>query len=270
MARPASFLDVATAVFFHAHPDDEAIATGGTMAKMASEGHRVVLVTATRGELGETPPGSVAPGETLADARERELDAACRILGVTRREFLGYRDSGMAGEPTNEDASCFWKADVEEASAKLASLLVEENADVFTTYDEHGGYGHPDHIQVHRVGIRAAELAGTPAVYMATQNRDAVLELMDRAEELGVEPPSADGLDVDHFGEPASRITNAVDVSGFLGEKKDAMRAHASQIADSSFFLSMTDEVFALVWGTEWYIKVGSPPLTEMSASLLG
>jgi LmbE family N-acetylglucosaminyl deacetylase len=261
---------VATAVFFHAHPDDEAIATGGTMAKMASEGHRVVLVTATRGELGETPPGSVEPGETLADARERELDAACRILGVARREFLGYRDSGMAGEPTNDDPSSFWKADLEEAASRLASILKEEKADVFTTYDEHGGYGHPDHVQVHRVGIRAAQLARTPGAFMATMNRDNVIGLMSRAEELGFDPPGGDSRDFENFGEPASRITTAVDVSDFLGEKKDAMRAHASQIADSSFFLSMSDEVFALVWGTEWYIKVGSSSLPEMSTSLLG
>jgi len=149
---------MATAVFFHAHPDDEAIATGGTMAKMAKAGHRVVLVTATRGELGLTPEGTIREGETLAAARERELEIACKALGVTRREFLGYRDSGMAGDESNEDPSCFWKADVEEASQRLARLLDEEHADVLTIYDEHGGYGHPDHIQVHRVGARAGEI----------------------------------------------------------------------------------------------------------------
>src|ERR1700722_6993121 len=157
---------MATIVFFHAHPDDEAIATGGTMAKMASEGHRVVLVTATRGELGEVPEGALKDGETLGEVREKELAAASRALGVSRLEFLGYRDSGMLGESTNEDSVSFWQATLEE-----------ENAQVLTTYDEHGGYGHPDHVQVHRVGVRAAEIAKTPLVFLATPNRDAIRDL---------------------------------------------------------------------------------------------
>jgi LmbE family N-acetylglucosaminyl deacetylase len=260
---------VTTAVFFHAHPDDEAIATGGTMAKMASEGHRVVLVTATRGELGEVPDGMLEEGETLADLRDGELALACRALGVSRREFLGYRDSGMAGEPSNEDPSCFWKADLEEASQRLASLLKEESAQVLTVYDEHGGYGHPDHIQVHRVGVRAGEIAGIPAVFMATMNRDRVLELRSQAADLGIRDLEENGLQVDSFGEPAARMTAAVDVTGFLAAKKSAMRAHASQISDNSFFLSMPDVAFGLAFGTEWYIRVGSDPAGQLSTSLL-
>jgi len=261
---------VATAVFFHAHPDDEVIATGGTMAKMASEGHRVILVTATRGELGEMPEGILENGESVADRRERELEAASRSLGVARGEFLEYKDSGMAGKPSNDDPESFWQADLEEASRRLAAILDEERADVLTVYDEHGGYGHPDHIQVHRVGVRAAELAGTPSVFMATQNRDRVQELMSNAAELGVQPPDNEGgLDVDTFGEPAERITTAVDVTEFLDSKRQAMRAHASQITEDSFFLSMPDDVFALVWGTEWYIKLGASPSEELSGSLL-
>src|ERR1700722_5343182 len=168
---------MATIVFFHAHPDDEAIATAGTMAKMASEGHRVVLVTATRGELGEVPEGVLTEGETLGEVREKELALASEVLGVSRLEFLGYRDSGMLGESTNEDSDSFWRADLEEASGRLASILEEENAQVLTTYDEHGGYGHPDHVQVHRVGVRAAEIAKTPLVFLATPNRDAIRDL---------------------------------------------------------------------------------------------
>lgn len=260
---------MATAVFFHAHPDDEAIATGGTMAKMASEGHRVILVTATRGELGEVPPGMLEDGEELADLRKLELDRACKALGVSRMEFLGYRDSGMLGEETNKDPVSFWQADLEEASRRLASILEEEHAEVLTTYDEHGGYGHPDHIQVHRVGVRAAEIAGTPRVFLATMNRDRVRELMDNAAELGVEPPDQDGMDFDTFGEPAARITTAVDVSGFLDSKKLAMQAHESQISESSFFLSMPDEAFAAIWGTEWFIRLGTTPSEPLETSLL-
>jgi LmbE family N-acetylglucosaminyl deacetylase len=260
---------MATAVFFHAHPDDEAIATGGTMAKMASQGHRVVLVTATRGELGETPQDIVKPGEDLAEVRDRELAEACGILGVNRREFLGYRDSGMAGEESNSDPTCFGQADIEEAASRLASLLEEERADVLTIYDEHGGYGHPDHIQVHRVGKRAGEIARTPAVFMSTMNRDRVKELMDKAANLGIEQPPGDGADMDAFGEPSVRITNEVDVSQFLSQKRGAMRVHASQISETSFFLSMNDEVFELVWGIESYIKVGVEPTGEISTSLI-
>lgn len=259
---------MSTAVFFHAHPDDESIATGGTMAKMASEGHRVVCVTATRGELGLVPDGGLADGDTLADLREREIEKACRLLGVHRGEFLGYRDSGMAGDPTNEDADSFWMADLDEAARRLADVLDEEDADILTIYDEHGGYGHPDHIKVHTVGLRAAEVAKkTPDVYVATQNRDRVTELFAQAEELGVETPDIDDFDVDHFGVPASELTTAIDVTGFLEEKKEAMRAHASQIAETSFFLSMPDEIYAMVWGTEWYTKHGSEPTGELAGS---
>ncbi len=163
---------MATAVFFHAHPDDEVMTTGGTMAKMAAAGHRVVLVTATRGELGETPEGGLDPGETLADRRTRELAAACATLGVSRQIFLDYHDSGMAGEASNDAPGSFWVADVTTAAQRLAAVVREEQAAVLTIYDEHGNYGHPDHIQVHRVGLRAGELAGTGRVYMATINRD--------------------------------------------------------------------------------------------------
>src|SRR5450755_4189989 len=165
---------MATLVTFHAHPDDESIATGGTMARAKSEGHRVVLVLATRGELGEFSPDALAPGETLTERRVAETQAAADVLGVDRVEFLGYRDSGMAGEPTNDDDGAFARADVDEAAQRLADILRDENADVLTVYDDHGGYGHPDHVQVHRVGVRAAELAGTKRVYEQTTSREHV------------------------------------------------------------------------------------------------
>src|SRR4051794_18353832 len=164
-----------TLVTFHAHPDDEAIATGGVMAKAKADGHRVVLVVATKGELGEVGDGVLAPNEILAERRVVETQAAADVLGVDRVEFLGYHDSGMMGEATNDAPGSFWSADVEEAGARLADLLREERADVITIYDERGNYGHPDHIQVHRVGHRAAELAGTPQVFEATMNHDYIV-----------------------------------------------------------------------------------------------
>ena len=177
---------MATLVSFHAHPDDEAIACGGTMAMAAAAGHRVVLVTATAGECGEVPDGILAPGETLGERRQKELADAATILGVARVEILGYRDSGMIGTKENEDPGCFWQTPVDEAAARLARILAEERPDVFTVYDEHGNYGHPDHIQVHRVGVRAAEMAAVERVYEATMNRDHFRRLMTRAAELGL------------------------------------------------------------------------------------
>jgi len=149
-------------VCFHAHPDDEVITTGGVMRLAADAGHRVVLVTATDGALGEVPDGLLAAGERLVDRRRRELQASARALGVHRLEMLGYPDSGMAGTPDNARAEAFCNVDVEVAASALAQVLVQEGADVLTVYDPHGNYGHPDHVQVHVVGVRAAQLAGSP------------------------------------------------------------------------------------------------------------
>lgn len=250
---------MATVVFLHAHPDDETIITGGTMAGLAEGGHRVVLVTATRGELGEIPQGILNAGESLAERRDAELATACRLLGVSRQVFLGYHDSGMAGEATNERDGSFAAADVDDAGARLASILTEEDADVLVTYDEHGGYGHPDHVQVHRVGLRGAELAGTPAVYMATVDRDHMLKLVAESRNVDWEPPEGAIDGVDTMGEPGDRITTEVDVSPWIDRKRQAMRAHASQIAEESFFLAMPEDVFRWVWGQEWYIRIVPP-----------
>jgi LmbE family N-acetylglucosaminyl deacetylase len=260
---------MATAVFFHAHPDDEAIATGGTMAKLAAEGHRVVLVTATRGELGETPDGLLRAGESLAERRAGELAAACEVLGVARQEFLGYGDSGMAGEPTNDDPACFWRADVEDAATRLADLLREESADVLVAYDENGVYGHPDHIQVHRVGLRAGKLAATARVYMATINRDYLQSLSGRAAELGLPDPGEEDARFENLGVQSHRITTEVDVSAHVGAKRRAMKAHASQISDTSFFLALPDDAFTAVWGREWYIRVPTDAAAPVEDSLL-
>jgi LmbE family N-acetylglucosaminyl deacetylase len=178
-----------TIVSFHAHPDDESIGTGGTLARASDAGHRVVLVLATRGELGEPVPGVLDEGEQLTLRRTAEVFESAAILGVHRVEFLGYTDSGMAGDPTNDAPWCFAQADVEHAARRLAVILGEEQPDVLTVYDDDGGYGHPDHIQVHRVGIRAAELVGVPVVAQGTINRDVVREAMARAGEMGVDVP---------------------------------------------------------------------------------
>jgi LmbE family N-acetylglucosaminyl deacetylase len=176
------------------------------------------------------------------------------------------------GTPENDKPGSFWTADVDEAAKKLAAILEEERADVLTIYDDHGGYGHPDHIQVHRVGAAAGAMARTPRVFQGTMNRDqlrkGMQEMAERMREEGVENAEVPDLG-DEFGSPEAIITAAVDVSPYLEHKRNAMRAHASQIGEQSFFLTMPDEAFARGFGTEWFIRDGQGPgITE--TDLLG
>ena len=263
---------MATAVFFHAHPDDEALSTGGTMSLASRAGHRVVLVCATDGSLGETPGLDDSHSPTaaqLAEMRETELHTAAGLLGVHRVVMLGYRDSGMAGDPANEDPDCFWQADDLEAAERLAEVLGDEQADLLTCYDANGTYGHPDHIKVHRVGVRAAELAGVGVVYEATLHRDhfrsSMKELMRMAAEAGIDPIREQDqaefeaeLDGGTVGVEGTRITHHIDVRAALDAKRAAIRAHASQIPADSFFVALPDEAFELAFGTEWFIRRGA------------
>ena len=255
-----------TLVCLHAHPDDEAIATAGAMALAKAEGHRVVLVVATRGEHGEVEEDFLAPGEQLGLRRVDETLDAARILGADRVEFLGYVDSGMMGESTNDHPYSFWRQPVDHAAARLAAILRDEAASpvVLTVYDDNGNYGHPDHIQVHRVGVRAAEMVEGVRVFEATMNRDefrrSSAEWREAAEQADL--PTEDLPDVNEastFGKPEAEITHRVDVSHFADVKRAAMKAHASQIPETSFFLKLPDEVFARAFGTEWYIEHGHP-----------
>jgi LmbE family N-acetylglucosaminyl deacetylase len=248
---------VASLVVLHAHPDDESIQTGGTMAKAAADGHRVTLVVATRGEHGEIVPGVLDDGEQLGLRRVEETYRSAELLGAHRIEFLGYVDSGMMGEPTNDHPASFWQADVEHAARRLALILEEEQADVLTYYDENGGYGHPDHIKVHQVGRRAGELAGTPRRFMATMNRDFIIELIRARLDSGdLDLGDADSPEIDeeNFGQPAERITHQIDVTRHVVAKRASMRAHASQIADDHFFLALPDDAFEISFGQEWFI----------------
>ncbi|MGI8937224.1 MAG: PIG-L family deacetylase [Iamia sp.] len=264
---------MATLVCFHAHPDDEAIGTGGIMSLAAAAGHRVVLVVATRGERGEIVPDVLGEGEQLALRRTAEVYASAETLGVDRVEFLGYVDSGMMGEPSNDEPWTFWQADVDAAARRLAVILTEEAADALTVYDDHGGYGHPDHIQVHRVGRRAAELAGVTRVLEGTMNRTA-LKAMVAAQAAGeggfelpegVEPPNPDEMDL---GVEEHELTHRADVTAAAGAKRASLLAHRSQVADDHFFLAMPEEMFALTMGTEWFI--GHGPVDDADSPLRG
>ncbi len=230
------------------------------MARAHAEGHRVVLVVATGGEHGEMP-ADLVEGETLANRRAAETRTSAIELGIDRVEFLGYHDSGMTGWEQNANPQAFMNASVEDAAVKLAAILTEENVSTITVYDWHGNYGHPDHIAVHRVGKRAAELAGTANVYEATMNRDAVLGFMEAARASGqtIEFDANDTDDGNPFGMTEAELTTAIDVSGYITQKRLSMTCHRSQIADSSFFLQMPPEAFAMAFGTEWFIRSGAP-----------
>ncbi len=256
-----------TLVCFHAHPDDEVIGTGGTIARAVAEGHRVVLVVATNGEWGERPDDLTA-GETLVHRRQAETEASAATLGIHRVVWLGYEDSGMTGWEQNSNTGSFFQAPLEEAADRLAAILREENAEVITVYDWHGIYGHPDHIKVHQVGHRAAELAGTARVFETSMNRDAIVALQQAAREIGQSigdddqdfDPSAAADDGNPFGSAVHELTLAVDVSGYTKQKRAAMACHRSQITDTSFFLQMPDDLFALAFATEWFIERGVDP----------
>lgn len=250
-----------TLVTFHAHPDDESIATGGTIAKAKRDGHRIVLVVATNGEEGEPVPGVLAAGEALGERRVREVQFAAEVLGVDRVVFLGYRDSGMMGEPANDNPASFWQADLHDAATKLAAILRDEGADLLVTYDEHGVYGHPDHIQVHRVGRRAAEYAGVTRVLEASFSREFMHDVFEQLEQLDpdaakevLEPP-----DVDTFGLPEADLTHRVDVAEFAALKREALLRHESQISPDHPMVSMPLDDFARWSGFEWFRDPSKP-----------
>lgn len=265
---------MATFVFFHAHPDDEAIGTGGAIMRAKGDGHRVVLVTATRGELGNPVEGVAEQGDQLGALRTGELEVAASILGVDRLEVFGYLDSGMAGDETNNNPVCFAQTDVDTVAERLAAILREENAQALFVYDDNGSYGHPDHIQVYRTGLKAAELAGIDTVYQITMNRDAMLRSMEEqiekakaADDLStIDGVTEEGLeraesirDNASFGKPEAEITHQIDVREFIETKRKAMTAHASQIPDDSWFFNMPAEAFEQAFGYEHYILTGHP-----------
>ena len=249
------------AVFFHAHPDDEALLTSGTMAKAAAAGHRVVLVVATDGALGLTSSAYGDPSD-LAKTRLAEVQASADALGVARVVNLGYADSGL-GPVTHRDGTGrtrFCDADVDQAASELAAILREEDADVFTSYDPTGGYGHPDHVQVHKVGAKAAELTGI-RVLEATVPRDLLVKGINLAAKVYTFPPE---FDIDSYRRAYSakeQITHRIDVRHQISAKRASMRAHASQaVADGgadrtlAAFLRIPRPIYDLVFGREWYV----------------
>lgn len=253
-----------TLMAVHAHPDDEATGTGGVLARAAAEGIRTVLVTCTDGGCGDAP-GGVKPGEpghdvdAVVEMRRAELEKSCAVLGVDHLELLGYGDSGMMGWAQNEAPGSFWSTPVDHGAARLAELIRRYQPDVVVTYDEYGFYGHPDHIQAHRITMAAVEATGTPAkVYWTTAPRSKMEEFGQIIRDLGGDWDEPDAENTEpgpEIGLPDDEITTWVDTSAFGGQKFDALAAHASQ-EENIFFLRMGKEMFTQVMGVETFVRV--------------
>ena len=288
-----------TVVSFHAHPDDEALLTGGTLARSCAQGHRVVIVCATGGEMGLASAAALGDARGtrtsggLGSLRREELQRAAAALGCTEVRFLDYADSGFTPSkpssdappsdappfdappfdtPTSSVSPPFSQVPTDEAAARLAAILVEVDADVITIYDPAGGYGHPDHVAVHEVGVAAARLAGTPVVLEATVDRRLlttalrVLNAVGVTRLLGVNSPEWEPRRFESsFSEPA-RITHSVHVGRYARAKRDAMAAHGSQAAGGpsvrtlAVFARLPLGVFRAVFAREWFVERGRPP----------
>ncbi|MEA2655663.1 MAG: hypothetical protein QOI23_1028 [Chloroflexota bacterium] len=254
-----------TLLLVHAHPDDEAISTGGAMMKAKGEGHRVVLVTSTRGEAGEIyNMDEKATRPRLGEVRTKELEAAAKILGVDRLEFLDYRDSGMVGTPENEDPRSFHQAPLEEAAAKLAAILREERPDVVVTYDADGTYGHPDHIKAHLVTNAALDLLDKEGwrpskVYYTGIPRSLMEKFMEQVPE---EDRRNDTIRI--VGTPDELVTTRVEVGDFVDRKREAFAAHVTQNDPNSWFTTMADQMYRMAFGTEYYRLARGKPGGEL------
>jgi N-acetyl-1-D-myo-inositol-2-amino-2-deoxy-alpha-D-glucopyranoside deacetylase len=245
-----------TLMLVHAHPDDEAISTGGVMMKAKAHGQRVILVTATRGEAGEIyNMDEESSRPHLGEIRTEELKAAGEILGVDRIEFLGYRDSGMVDTADNKDPHSFHQAHLDEAAAKLAALMREERPDVVVTYAEDGVYGHPDHIKAHYVTNAALDLLeregwAPKKLYYTAIPRSMMEEFMKQMPE---EARQQQNTNMRIEGTPDELITTRVDVHDYVVEKRKSFGAHVSQNDPNSWFATMASQIYELAFGTEYF-----------------
>lgn len=266
----------------HAHPDDETIATGATMAKYAADGAGVTLVTCTLGEEGEILVPELAHLASdkeggLGEHRIGELTDAMAALGVSDHRWLGgagrWRDSGMMDTPTNDNPACFWRADLDHAVGELVKVIREVRPQVVISYDDNGGYGHPDHIQAHRVTVGAFEAAGderrypdagepwAPSKRYETAIARSLLEMAyERLKELGDDAPfGVSSPDELSFGVSDERITTEIDARDYLPAKVEAMRAYPTQIAVDGHFFALSNDVGQGLFGVEHYRLAAGP-----------
>jgi N-acetyl-1-D-myo-inositol-2-amino-2-deoxy-alpha-D-glucopyranoside deacetylase len=259
---------------FHAHPDDEVTSTGGTLARYADAGEQVVVVTATDGAEGEVhnydDPESIKAD--LAEYRAKELAEALGILGVPHHEFLGYRDSGMMGEPSNDHPDCFWQADFDDATDRLIRLIRRYRPEVVTIYDPFGGYGHPDHINVHRVGLAAwyhvndfgrfpladgEEPWAPQKLYWSAWPRSRVQAMAKLRHQAGM-LTDEEYERAEQGGYPDEAIDAWISLEGMWPRKEAALRAHRTQIPDNWFMLQIEEEMRPLVFGAESFVRVST------------
>jgi len=255
----------------HAHPDDETINNGVTMAKYAASGAQVTLVTCTRGEEGEVLVTELAnlasdKDDKLGEHREVELKDAMAQLGINDFRFLGdpnkkWRDSGMMGTPQNERGNVFWQADLDEASQELVKIILEIKPQVLITYDEFGGYGHPDHIKAHQVAMRATELAAEQGwqvskIYWNTIPRSVIQMGIEKMKEVGSDFFGAQSADDLPFAKPDELATTVVNAPEYVPQKLAAMKAHATQISEDGPFFALSKNLGLSVWGDEYYTLV--------------
>jgi N-acetyl-1-D-myo-inositol-2-amino-2-deoxy-alpha-D-glucopyranoside deacetylase len=255
----------------HAHPDDETINNGVTMAKYAALGAQVTLVTCTRGEEGEVLVNELAnlasdKDDKLGEHREIELKDAMDELGIKDFRFLGapskkWRDSGMMGTPANDRDDVFWQADLDEASNELVKVILETKPQVLITYDEFGGYGHPDHIKAHRVAMRAAELAANQGwqvskIYWNTMPRSVIQMGIEKMKEVGSDFFGAESADDLPFAKPDELVSTVVNAPEYVPAKLAAMKAHATQISVDGPFFALSNNLGLSVWGDEYYTLV--------------
>jgi mycothiol S-conjugate amidase len=261
-----------TLVAVHAHPDDECISTGGILARYAAEGVRTVLVTCTDGAVGEISDPALATPENLAEVRSRELDESVRILGIQRLVTLGYRDSGMAGTADNDHPASLHQANLDEAVARVVQVMRAERPQVVITYDERGGYGHPDHIRAHQLAVAAFEAAGDAQrypsagpvwapqkLYYAVFARSAMRNFGARLRDAGIEIPFDAAAEDVPFGVADERVTTTIDVSAYVQRKRAALAAHTTQMGADQFIMRLPDAVFAELFGRETFERVHGP-----------
>lgn len=249
----------------HAHPDDETINNGATMAMYAALGAEVTLITCTRGEEGEVLVPELAhlastQSDCLGEHRKVELANAMKSLGIKDHRFLGegeviYRDSGMMGTDQNANPQVFWQADLERASDLLVEIIDEVKPHVMVTYDEIGGYGHPDHIQAHRVAMRASEKSTwqIEKIYWNTMPKSVIAEGIEKLKGTGTDFFGAESVDDLPFAAEDSLVTTVIDGNEFVGAKMEAMKAHRTQIALDGPFFALSNNLGLQVWGNEYY-----------------
>jgi N-acetyl-1-D-myo-inositol-2-amino-2-deoxy-alpha-D-glucopyranoside deacetylase len=252
----------------HAHPDDETINNGATMALYADKGAQVTLITCTRGEEGEVlVPGlahlASSQQDLLGHHRETELALAMKALGISDHRFLGapevkFRDSGMMGTEPNERPDVFWQADLDTAAKILVDVIEEIKPHILITYDEFGGYGHPDHIQAHRVAMRASELSQwqIQKIYWNTMPKSVIAQGMEKMKEIGSDFFGAESVDDIPFAKDDEFVTTLIDGGDYVNNKMDAMKAHETQIALDGPFFALSNNLGLQIWGDEYYTLV--------------